>query len=108
MKCHEQLRLLKLCEMIEEDIGLFTNGRDFLVLHKPGMIEQKESKVTMQIGSVNKFLPETQSSETIVNRNLKNLNQNFILSIRKLKINFYLANDLRMAKTSEIKEVYDC
>lgn len=62
----------------------------------------------MQIGSVNKFLPETQSSETIVNRNLKNLNQNFILSIRKLKINFYLANDLRMAKTSEIKEVYDC
>ena len=108
MKCHEQLRLLKLCEMIEEDIGLFTNGRDFLVLHKHGMIEQKESKVTMQIGPVNKFLPETQSSETIVNRNLKNLNQNFILSIRKLKINFYLANDLRMAKTSEIKEVYDC
>lgn len=58
----------------------------------------------MQIGSARKFPSEVQSPETILYRNLKNMNRNFIYSIRKLKLNFYLVNDLRMASASKIKE----
>ena len=58
----------------------------------------------MQIGSAHKFPSEVQSPETILYRNLKNMNRNFIYSIRKLKLNFYLVNDLRMTRASKIKE----